>query len=240
MIIGLPGVGHVGKFVADHLTEVLKSEKIADIYSVHFPPQVLVQEDSTIKLVGNHLFLANTEKRDILILVGDSQSTDPAGHYSLCEIYMNFASKFGVNCIYTLGGYPTGPAAIENYIIGAVNNVSMIPALKEKNIRFTPAEPPGGIVGASGLMLSFAKFHNIDAVCLMGTTAGYIADPKSSKNLLIKLCDILEMQVDFTALDEKVKNMEQIVEKIKDSVAGEDAENYPYEPLADDDLVYFG
>jgi len=240
MIVGLPGVGHVGKFVADHLAEVLKPEKIADIYSVHFPPQVIVQEDSTVELVGNRLFLANTEKRDILILVGDSQSTDPAGHYSLCEIYIDFAAQFGVKCIYTLGGYPTGPAVADNYIVGAANNVSLIPALKEKDIRFNPTEPPGGIVGASGLLLSFAKFRNIDAACLMGTTAGYIADPKSAKNLLTKLCDILEMQVDFTAMDEKVKNMEQIVEKIKETVAGEEAENYPYEPLSDDDLVYFG
>ena len=240
MIVGLPGVGHVGKFVADHLAEVLKAEKIADIYSIHFPPQVIVQEDSTVELAGNRLFLANTDKRDILLLVGDSQSTDPAGHYSLCEIYVDFAVKMGVTCIYTLGGYPTGPAAVENYIIGAANNASLIPALKEKEIRFNPSEPPGGIVGASGLMLPFAKFRNIDAVCLMGTTAGYIADPKSSKNLLQKLCEVLEMDIDFTALDEKIQNMEQIVEKIRDSVTGEEAGDYPYEPLADDDLVYFG
>ena len=239
MIVGLPGVGHVGKFAADHLVEVLTPEKIADIYSVHFPPQVMVKENNTVDLVGNRLYLANTEKRDILILVGDSQSTDPAGHYSLCEIYADFAARFGVKMIYTLGGYPTGPAAADNFIIGAVNNVSLISALAEKNVQFNPAEPPGGIVGASGLMLSFAKFRSIDAVCLMGTTTGYIADPKSAKNLLIKLCEILEMQVDFTALDEKVKNMEQIVEKIKETVAGEE-ENYPYAPSSDDDLVYFG
>jgi uncharacterized protein (TIGR00162 family) len=240
MIVGLPGVGHVGKFVADHLVEVLASEKIADIYSVHFPPQVLVKEDSTVDLAGNRLYLAAAEKRDILLLVGDSQSTDPAGHYRLCDIYIDFAVKFGVKYIYTLGGYPTGPTVSENFIIGAANNVSLIEALKERDIRFNPAEPPGGIVGASGLILAFAKFHNIDAVCLMGTTTGYIADPKSAKYLLIKLCEILDMQVDFTALDEKVKNMEQIVEKIRDSVAGEEIENYPYEPAPDDDLVYFG
>jgi len=40
MIVGLPGVGHVGKLVVDHLVEELKAEKIADLYSEHFPPQV--------------------------------------------------------------------------------------------------------------------------------------------------------------------------------------------------------
>jgi TIGR00162 family protein len=240
MIVGLPGVGHVGKFVADHLTEVLKAEKIAEIYSNHFPPQVIVGEDNTISLVGNRLYLAKTEKADLLILAGDSQSNDPAGHYDLCEIYMDFAARFNVTRIYTLGGYPTGVPDSENYVIGAVNNVEMIEELKEKGIKFNPSEPPGGIVGASGLILAFAKFKNIDAACLMGTTAGYIADPQSSKVLLERLCDILEIEVDFSELDEKIKNMEQIVEKIKDSVTGEEYEKYSERPENEEDLNYFG
>ena len=240
MIVGLPGVGHVGKFVADHLAEVLNAEKIVDIYSTHFPPQVIVGEDNVATLVGNRLYLAKTEKRDILILAGDSQSSDPTGHYDLCEIYMDFASRFKVKRIFTLGGYPTGIPSEENYVIGAVNNVEMIEELKEKGIRFNPSEPPGGIVGASGLILAFAKFRGIDAACLMGTTAGYIADPQSSKELLNKLCTILEIEVDVSALDEKIKNMEQIVEKIKDSAAGEEYGGYIEQPANEEDLIYFG
>ncbi|MBZ3935261.1 proteasome assembly chaperone family protein [Methanimicrococcus blatticola] len=241
MIVGLPGVGHVGKLVADHMVEALDAKKIVDIYSEHFPPQVMVKEDSTVELVGNRLYLAKTDKMDLLILAGDSQSTDPAGHYRLCEIYIDFASQFKVNRIFTLGGYPTGVINAEDYVIGAVNNIDMIDELKEKNIQFSPSEPPGGIVGASGLILSFAKFRNIDAACLMGTTTGYIADPKSSKVLLGRLCDILGIEVNADALDEKIKDMDQIVEKIKDSVVGEDGEEY-YEqaPASEEDLVYFG
>ncbi|MDV0445119.1 hypothetical protein MmiAt1_06760 [Methanimicrococcus sp. At1] len=240
MIVGLPGVGHVGKLVADHLIEALDAKKMIDIYSEHFPPQVMVKEDSTVELVGNRLYLAKTDKADLLILAGDSQSTDPAGHYSLCELYIGFASQFNVNRIFTLGGYPTGIVNEENYVIGAVNNVEMIDGLKEQGIQFNPSEPPGGIVGASGLILAFAKLRNIDAACLMGTTTGYIADPKSSKVLLGKLCGILDIEVNADALDEKIKNMDQIVEKLKDSVIGEDGEEYYESPASDEDLVYFG
>ncbi|MCL2863316.1 MAG: proteasome assembly chaperone family protein [Methanimicrococcus sp.] len=240
MIVGLPGVGHVGKFVADHLVEVLGAQKIIEIYSDHFPPQVMVGEDSTVTLVGNRVYLAKTEKTDLLILAGDSQSTDPAGHYSLCETYIGFASQFKVKRIFTLGGYPTGIVNTENYVIGAVNNKEMVEPLKEKGIKFSPSEPPGGIVGASGLILAFAQLRGIDAACLMGSTTGYIADPLSSKELLGKLCGILEIEVDFAALDEKIKDMEQMVEKIKDSVTGEEFENYGVRPSADEDLNYFG
>ncbi|MDR2944619.1 MAG: proteasome assembly chaperone family protein [Methanosarcinales archaeon] len=241
MIVGLPGVGHVGKLVADHLVEILDAEKIADIYSEHFPPQVMVNEDNTVELVGNRLYLAKTDKADLLILTGESQSADSAGHYKLCEVYTDFASQFNVSRIFTLGGYPTGVANAEDYVIGAVNNINLIEGLKEKGIRFNPSEPPGGIVGASGLILSFAGFRNIDAVCLMGTTAGYIADPKSSKVLLGKLCGILDIEVNSDALDMKIKDMEQIVEKIKDSVVGENGDEY-YDsvPSSEEDLIYFG
>jgi len=37
LVEGLPGVGHVGKLVADHMVEELKAEKIIEIYSPHFP-----------------------------------------------------------------------------------------------------------------------------------------------------------------------------------------------------------
>jgi Uncharacterized protein (ATP-grasp superfamily) len=114
----------------------------------------------------------------------------------------------------------------------------LIEELTEKGIKFSPSEPPGGIVGASGLILPFARFLEIDAACLMGTTNGYIADPKSSKELLKKLCEILEIEVNDSALDEKIKDMDQIVEKIKDSVEGQ--EGYQDLPASDEDLNYFG
>ena len=56
MVEGLPGVGHVGKLVADHIVEELKAEKIIEVYSQHFPPQVLVMDDGTVRLVKNEIY----------------------------------------------------------------------------------------------------------------------------------------------------------------------------------------
>ena len=47
-IEGLPGIGHVGKLVADHLVRELNAEKIIEIYSHYFPPQVIVKEDGKL------------------------------------------------------------------------------------------------------------------------------------------------------------------------------------------------
>ena len=55
-IEALPGVGHVGKLVADHMIDELGATKFAEIYSPTFPPQVLVGEDGMIENMINELY----------------------------------------------------------------------------------------------------------------------------------------------------------------------------------------
>ena len=56
LLEGLPGVGNVGKLAAMHLIEELKAKKCTEIYSSHFPPQVLIDDDGVVKLVNNELY----------------------------------------------------------------------------------------------------------------------------------------------------------------------------------------
>lgn len=39
LVVGLPGVGLVGKLVAEHLVDELGAEKVIEVYSPHFPPR---------------------------------------------------------------------------------------------------------------------------------------------------------------------------------------------------------
>lgn len=69
MIVGLPGVGHVGKLVAEHLVEELTSIKLIEIYSPHFPPQILVDENSEIRMVNNEIYVCKAENMIFLYLL---------------------------------------------------------------------------------------------------------------------------------------------------------------------------
>ena len=91
LVEGLPGVGHVGKLVADHLVDALGGELVAEIYSLHFPPQVIVDEEGVAHLVGNELYRCEKDGKAILFLVGDFQSTSAEGHYILTESYLDIA-----------------------------------------------------------------------------------------------------------------------------------------------------
>ncbi|MDO9326089.1 MAG: PAC2 family protein, partial [Methanoregula sp.] len=91
LIEGLPGIGQVGKLVAEYMIHMLKAEKIAEIHSIYFPPQVLLDETGLARLARNELFLYSSKGHDLIFLVGDHQSTSNEGHYILADQYCEIA-----------------------------------------------------------------------------------------------------------------------------------------------------
>ena len=75
LLEGLPGVGNVGKLATAHLIAELGATKCTEIYSSHFPPQVLIEESGEVRLVNNELFYWRGKKdaRDLLFLTGEYQ-----------------------------------------------------------------------------------------------------------------------------------------------------------------------
>jgi uncharacterized protein (TIGR00162 family) len=219
LIEGLPGVGNVGKLAAEHLIDQLKAEKFADVYSKHFPPQVLVGEDGVVKLVNNELhFVKSSDKDgfDLIILVGDYQGMTPEGQYELASKILDVAREFKVKKIFTLGGYGMGKVIEEPRVLGATTNLQLVEEMREFGITFPKGEPGSGIVGASGLLLGLGMLEGIESVCLMGETSGYFADPKAAQAVLEILTKILKVKVDFKQLQMKAKEIDYMTSKLKD------------------------
>ncbi|MDI9394224.1 MAG: proteasome assembly chaperone family protein [Euryarchaeota archaeon] len=237
MVVGLPGVGLVGKLVAEHLIEELEAERIMEVYSPHFPPHVLVNQDCTVRPVSNAIYQGKANETDILFLVGDHQSTTSQGHYELCSFYLDIAEELKVTRIYTLGGYPTGKLTYEDTVLGVANSTDLIEEIKKYGVEFRESEPSGGIVGASGLLVAFSGMRGIDAACLMGMTPGYLMDPKSAQSLLKVLCKILGIEVNTDSLQKKAEEMENIIEKLKEK---EEQQNFLEVKPTEEDLRYIG
>ncbi|MDI9609699.1 MAG: proteasome assembly chaperone family protein [Archaeoglobales archaeon] len=235
-IEGLPGIGHVGKLVADHLVNELGAEKVVEIYSHHFPPQVMVLEDGTIRIPKNEVYAwrSNGPSPDLLVLVGDFQSISNEGHFELVNAYIEIAKRFGVKRIYTLGGYGVGRLVEEPYVVGASNSKEIVEEMGKFGVKFEPGEPGGGIIGAAGLLLGVAELEKIEAVCLMGVTSGYMVDPKSAKAVLDVLSKILGLKVSVEALEKRAKEMEKIIAQIKEM-----QELAVQQWKSDEDLRYF-
>ncbi|WP_298668223.1 proteasome assembly chaperone family protein [uncultured Methanofollis sp.] len=228
LIEGLPGIGQVGKLVVEHMIQELGAEKIVDITSIFLPPQVLIEPGGGVRLPNNEIYLwKNDEGQSIAFLIGDFQSTSNEGHYLLCEAYLDIAEELGVKRVYTLGGYGVGHLTEEPRVLGAVNDESLAAGVVVAGGVMTGDEP-GGIVGASGLLLGLAAMREIEGVCLMGETPGYVVDPKSAGAVLAVLCRLLGITVDATRLAEHAAEVEKILAKYEEMEKGREEENLTY------------
>ena len=234
MVEGLPGVGNVGKLAAEHLLEQLKAKKFADIYSKFFPPQVLLDDNGVIRLVNNALYYSKGEGKrpDLVLLVGDYQGLTPEGQYELSDHVLQLAKKLKVQTIFTLGGYGIGRIVESPRVLGAATDLELVEEMKQKGVIFSKGEPGSGIVGASGLLLGLGRIEGMRAVCLMGETSGYFVDPKGAEAVLRVLASILNVEVDFSELENKAQQIDMIASKLKDLES-------PQEPKRED-LGYIG
>lgn len=229
---GLPGVGHVGKLAAEHLVEELESELVRRVYSTHFPPQVSIEEGLT-QLACAEIHAVSADDTDLLVLTGDHQAQDTAGHYGLTDTLLDIVEEFEAEPVYALGGVPTGELIEEYDVIGASTTEDQRDELEEFGVEFRGNEPEGGIVGISGLLLGMGERRGIPASCIMGQTSGYLVDPKSAKAVLEVLEDAIGFEVDFADLEDRADEMEDVVRKIQEM-----EQNAP--TPSDEDLRYIG
>jgi uncharacterized protein (TIGR00162 family) len=229
LIEGLPGVGHVGKLAAEHLLEEFDATLVRRVYSEHFPPQVTVEEGRTTLACAEFYAI---EEVDLLVLTGDHQAGDGAGHYRLTDTFLDIAEGFGCGKVFALGGVPTGELMDEYDVLGAATTDGFIDELEAVGVEFREGEPAGGIVGVSGLLLGLGERRGLSAACLMGETSGYLVDPKSARAVLEALSELLGFDIGYDSLEERAEEMEDVVKKIREMEQGP--------APGDEDLRYIG
>ena len=221
-IEGLPGVGHVGKLVAEHLLEEFDGDLVRRVYTTDFPPQVTVDDDGVAELTHAQFHHVEADGRDLIVLTGDHQAASNEGHYTLTAEFLDVAEEFGCERAFALGGVPTGELIEDDEydVLGALTEAADREAFEDAGVQFREDEPAGGIVGVSGLVLGLGRRRGLDAACLMGETSGYLVDPKSAQAVLEVLQDLLDVEVDFAELEDRAEEMEEVVGKIQEMQGG--------------------
>ncbi len=243
LVEGLPGVGNVGKLAADYLKEQLGAKPLATIYSKFFPPQVYVGEDGIIRLVSNDLSYwkaAPSAQHDVLILGGDYQGISPEGQYEITERVLDYCHGLGVREVFTLAGFAQGRVVEEPRVLGAATARDRVESLKKAGVVFSRNDPGGGLIGASGLFLGLGRLFGMEGACLMGETSGYFVDPRSAEAVLKVLGRVLEVEIDFTALETKAKEIDRIAQKIHEAEQRTSEPSAPSGPGPREDLGYIG
>jgi len=221
LIEGLPGVGNIGRVAVGYMIAEMKAKEFAQLYSEHFFPFVMIQNEHEMHLLKNQFYYWKAKKkgqRDIIFLTGDCQSLSPQGHYEVSEKILDFVQQFGVKEIITIGGLATGEIEDKPRTLGAVTDEKVMKRYSKGNIDFNVGDKVGYIVGAAGLLAGLGKERGIDGICLLGETSGFpiVTDPKSAESVLKEMRGMLGIKLEMGRLEERVKEMEKFIKKVEE------------------------
>ncbi len=218
LIVGLPGIGLIGRIAVRYMVDKLKAKKIADIYSEYFPAQALMSKSGNLRLLKQSLYFFKGKNQSgkvvkIVFLTGDVQPLLPEGQFLLSKKVVDLFHSLKVKEIITIGGYSTGVFKEKKRIFGAANNKEYIKTLKKFGVIF--GEAKGSIVGMAGVIPAYAKTKRIKSVCLMGETHGAFVDATSSKKVVQLLSKYFGLKINLKELGEVAKAGEAMVKKIE-------------------------
>lgn len=223
LVVSFPDAGFAGKQAVDYLIKELKAELLAEGYSIHFPPHVIVKQDGLIEPLKCELYgWRNPRGGDLLILTGNAQPASPEGQYGMAQEVLDRAEKFGVREVYSLTGYLVefrSPDR-EPAVYAAATRIEVLRRLTER-FGLTQADK-GTIEGVQGTIIGEAKVRGLDGVCLLVETPGFstpsgriVVDAKASKALLKVLSRILNLELDLSDLDRQAALTEEFLERLE-------------------------
>lgn len=221
LIVGLPGIGNVGKLVAEHLRREFGAKKFATMYSPHFPHQVIMLKNGAVRLVNNRFYLITSKgrKNDIVILTGDVQAVSPEGQYETNAAIVDFfKNALGGKFVYTIGGYSIGePITGKPRVFGNATDKKIKEQFKDTDVIFGKSK--GMIWGSAGLIIAFAKMQGIEGICLMGETSMLDVDASAAKAVTIQLAKKLGLKIDTAKLDEIIKKTASALKELERQAA---------------------
>ena len=236
-IEGLAGIGHIGKTTVAYLADHLEADKVGELYSHHFPPYTIVKDNKTVDLLKNNIYqLKRDDARDLVLIEGNAQASTPQGHYEVAAKIMELVDEAKASEIIKIGGYGTGDVVEEPDVFGAVTTEKVKDEYSEHGINMD--HDVGQIVGASGLILGIGHERDYPGICLLGETPGFLlSDPKATEAVLQSIEKILDLDIDYSELDEKVKESQEVLKKLQNlkGKQGQDQENQGQQ-----DLGYIG
>ena len=232
LLVGLPGIGLVGKICIDYFMKQFKTEKIADIYSDAFPPSVHTKE-AIIEMIRDELHAMHFAGTDFLFLTGPVQPSldfrvgSAEEHYEFALEIVQAMKSLGVKEILTLAGINIGDARMEKGpgIIVAATSKKVLQEFAALGAKVDKKE--GLISGAAGLILGIGQQNGIDGACLMGETSARLiyGDHGAAKPLIELLVKKFGFKVDMKGIEKEAKNIEEAFEKLAKQF--EEAEEKP-------------
>jgi hypothetical protein len=213
LIVGLPGIGYVGKLAADHVSRTLKAERFAKLISPHFPNQVIALKNGMLKPFTLRFYYKRLPKRDVVILRGDLQPLTVEGQYEVTAKILSFFSGLGGREVVAMAGYAANHRAEKPKIYCASTNKKMFNELVASGAKPTPAIIP--IVGMAGLIPGLAPLYGMRGACLLAETPGTTIDALGAKAFVEMFSKILGEKMSVSDLEQRAKKVAGLLKQVE-------------------------
>jgi uncharacterized protein (TIGR00162 family) len=220
MVCGLPGIGSVAWLAVNHLQKELKAELFAEVFSPMFSPKVWLTDDGIVKLMkGEFHFWKNLNGGpDLLLFSANEQPYSPEGQYELADVVLDLAQKFQARRVITMGGMATDNFTDHPKVYVGGTDADLV---KELEMLGAVRLAGGAITGTNGLIFGLAKPKNLSAICLLAETPGYLSlDANAAKAALEMSSRLLNMRLDYSALERQARENSDAVHKARDLSRG--------------------
>ena len=231
LLVGLPGIGLVGKIAVDYLLKQLKPEKIAEVLSDSFPPSIHTK-DSKIFLIKDEIFHFNFKGKDFVVLSGPVQPTldfkvgSSHEHYEFAETLISFFKGIGVSEVITMAGLNVGDNRLNKKpeVIVAGTDDEIISVWKKFGAKEDKKE--GLISGAAGLLVGIGKLHGIKGACLMGETNPQLVygDQGSAKQVIELISKRFDLKVKMKSIEKDAKSIEKAFKELTTNLQQQEPE----------------
>ncbi len=219
-IVGSPGLRSVGSIAIDHLIEKLELDAFAELYSPSFPISYdgipyagspgeagCEVEEGVVGMPKVRFYLWD----DLVVTRG--YQAELHGQYGVARKVVELYSEWGVDKMFTLGGYvPLSKAPNEPLDMRKVSYCATYTgAIKSGEMEKLDIEKKevGPFLGFTALVMGLGMMKGIKGIALFGETLPNYEDPldldpKAAEALLGKLSQILGTEIDTNGLVKEV------------------------------------
>ena len=233
VIVGMPGIGLVGKNAVAEIYTELHAEKWVEIYYDDFPSQALIESDGRMTIPSAQIYYkalygTGAIDFDLLILTADFQPLNSAGIYEFTEEFCQFLSQTVKEVMMVVA---TGALVPENvpetpYVHVSGTHDDAIKSFLNLESGICKLMDGGFISGANGIIPAWCGIHyNMPGISLLAETIPMLkTDPRASRAIILALNERFGLEIPIESITIKVDQIEEMMEDMK---SGPDKDTEP-------------
>jgi proteasome assembly chaperone (PAC2) family protein len=227
-----PGMGHVALNAGYYLLAKLEMHVIAEFEAANlFDIDHVEVNRGLIQPAGmpRHRFFLWTDpeqKRDLVVFLGEAQP--PIGKFAFCQRLIDFARELNIQRVYTFAAMATQMHPEHaSRVFGAATDQQGLEELKRLELELLQ---DGNIGGLNGVLLGAAAQAGMHGACLLGEMPHIFTQlpyPKASLAILEVFSTMAGIDLDFTELQEQVRNTDQQLGELLAQVEKQYGQQFP-------------